>query len=317
MAGRLSHGERANSGLPYPQLSVDGPIVKPMFANESTVRARELGEILRKALASANLEGVQVARKLGWSQTKISNILSAKRGVSEPDMASLLALCGIGGAERDRLLRLTRESHQPGWWQEYGDRLPAKLRTLIDHENSAVAITQYQSVLVPGLLQSTDYARALFQASATIPEAEVEERVESRLRRQEIFSQRYTTRFKFFIDEYALRHPGVARETRSDQAHHLLRMTVRNNVEIQVIPWSVGFHAGSAGPFKMMEFTEIQPVVHLELETSSLFAERPESIRAYRAIVAALAQVALDREQSREWISNLASELGDPSEGAT
>jgi transcriptional regulator with XRE-family HTH domain len=288
-----------------------------MGEKESTVRARELGAALRKAMQAAGLENRLVARKLGWSESKISNILTARRGASETDIASLLGIFGVGGAERERLLRLTRESHQSGWWQEYGDRMPAKLRTLIDHENSAVAITQYQSSLVPGLLQSTDYARALFQASATIPHAEVEERVESRMRRQEIFSQRYTTRFRFFIEEYMLRHPGVAREIMSDQVHHLLRMSVRSNVEIRVIPQSIGLHAGSAGAFKLMEFAEIQPVIHVELETSSLFAERPETTRAYRAVVAELARIGLDREQSREWISHLASELGDPSKGAT
>jgi hypothetical protein len=288
-----------------------------MGEKESTVRARELGAALRKAMQAAGLENRLVARKLGWSESKISNIFTARRGSSETDIASLLGMCGIGGAERERLLRLTRESHEPGWWQEYGDRLPAKLLTLIDHEDSAVAITEYQSTLVPGLLQVGVYTRALIGASATIPADEIEERVQARVRRQEIFNRYRPARFRFIIDEYAVIRPGMAEEIMSEQVHHLLRMTVRPYVDIRIIPGSVGIHAGFAGPFVVMEFAEIKPVVHIENATSSLFVEQPESTRAYRAILNALAEVALDREQSREWISRLASELGDPSKGAT
>lgn len=268
-------------------------------------------------MEGAGLEGSRVARKLGWSETKISNILNARRGSSEADIATLLAMCDIGGPERERLLRLTRESHEMGWWQDFGSRLPAELRTLIDHENSARAITQYQSTLIPGLLQVGDYARVSIHASATIPDDEVEERVQARLRRKEIFSRIHPARFRFFIDEYAMVRPGLAREVMSEQVHHLLRMTVRPYVDIRVIPGAVGIHAGFAGPFVLLEFREIKPVVHVENATSSLFVEQRESVRAYEAILRALAGVALDREQSRDWISHLASQLGDPSEGAT
>lgn len=288
-----------------------------MGEKESTVRARELGAALRKAMQAAGLENRLVARKLGWSESKISNIFTARRGSSETDIASLLGILGVGGAERERLLRLTRESNQLGWWQEYGDRLPAKLLTLIDHENSAVAILQYDATLIPGLLQVGDYTRALMRASATIPPEEIEERIQARLRRREIFDRHHPIRFRYFIDEYALRRPGMPREIMSEQVHHVLRMSIRSEVWVRVIPETVGVHAGSAGPFMMMEFAEIKPVVHIENATSSLFVERPDSTRAYRAVLAQLATVALDREQSREWISRLASELGDPSEGAT
>lgn len=275
---------------------------------------RELGLALRKAMRAAGLENKDVARRLGCSPSKVSYMLSGRRGVSEADVASILAICDVRGAERDRLLRLTREAHESGWWQEYGDRLPAKLRTLIDHEDAAIAITQYQSNLVPGLLQVPNYVRAWMQLSATVPDHEVEERVDARVKRQELLNRRNPAQFRFFIDEYVLRPSSVGSETMSEQVHHLLRMSVRPHVGIRVIPESVGLHAGYAGPFMLMEFAEIKPVVHLDHETSCVFAERPETIRAYRSVLAALAEVALDREQSREWTARLASELGVPRE---
>lgn len=288
-----------------------------MGAKESTVRMRELGVALRKAARRAGLSNNQIAHRLGWSNSKVSNIFGAHRGVSEADAASILALCGSaehGGAERARLLRLCRDSHQLGWWQEYGDRLPPKLRTLIDHEDSAIAVSGYHSLLVPGLLQVADYTRASMRGSATIPEHEIDERVEARIKRQEIFDRSHPAHFKFFIDEYASNRAGIPQDIMSAQVHHLLRMSIRPYVEIRIIPESVGFHAGFSGPFVFMEFAEIKPVVHLEHETSSVFAERPETTGAYRRILRALAEIALDSEQSMEWIARRASDLGDPGE---
>jgi transcriptional regulator with XRE-family HTH domain len=282
-----------------------------MADKESTVRARELGAALRKALRAAGLENKEVARKLGWSPSKVSNMLAARRGVTEADVASVLAICGIGGAERERLLRLAREAHEPSWLQEHGDRLPPKLRTLIDHENSAVAITEYQALLVPGLLQIPDYARSFMRASATIPAEEIEERVDARLKRQELFNRQRPAQFRFFIDEMVLRRTGPGRAVMSEQLHHLLRMSVRPYVQIRILP-DTGFHAGFAGSFILIEFAEIEPVLHLEAEVSSTFAERPATIRAYRAVLTQFARTALTEEQSREWIARLATELGEP-----
>lgn len=283
-----------------------------MGDKESTVRARELGAALRKALRAAGLENKQVARKLGWSPSKVSNMLAARRGVTEADVASVLAMCDISGGERERLLRLAREAHEPSWLQEHGDRLPPKLLTLIDHENSAIAITEYQALLVPGLLQTSSYTRSVMRALATIPAEEVEERVEARLKRQEILNRIRPALFRFFMDDHVLLKTGPGREVMSEQLHHLLRLSVRPCVQVRILPDSVGFHAGSVGSFILMEFAEIEPVIHLEAEVSSTFAERPATIRAYRAVLNQLAKVALTEEESREWIARLATELGEP-----
>jgi hypothetical protein len=100
----------------------------------------------------------------------------------------------------------------------------------------------------------------------------------------------------------------------SEQMHRLLQMSVRPYVSIRIIPESVGLHAGYLGPFMLMEFTEVHPVVHMESENANVFAERPESVHAYREVLAALAEIALGREESREWISRRAHELGTPRE---
>ncbi|RZS33966.1 helix-turn-helix protein [Herbihabitans rhizosphaerae] len=283
-----------------------------MGDKESTVRMRELGLALRRALRERGLESKEVARRMRWSPSKISHILRATRGVSEADVSSLLTMCDIVGEERERLLELNRRAHEPGWLQEFGDRLPAELRTLIDHEDAAAAINAYHGHLIPGLLQIPDYSRAIMAESVTIPPDEIDERIEARLHRQEILDRRRAPLCRFFVDEYALSRTGPGPEIKSDQLHHLLRLSVRPRVVIRVIPDEVGFHAAIATPFVLMEFTEINPVLHLENENTSVFPERKETVASYQKILARLDTVALDPEQSREWIASLASELGAP-----
>jgi transcriptional regulator with XRE-family HTH domain len=278
-----------------------------------TVRARELGLALRRAVATTGMEGSQLARQLGCSSTKISNIYSGHRHPSEIDVAAILGICGITGPARDNLLKIAREAHEPGWWQDYDDRLPAELQTVIDYEDSAISITNFSTDLVPGLLQVPDYARALMRAMA-FPDEEIEPRVKARLRRHELFNRNWPPRFTFMINELALRRTGPGREIMSEQVHHLLRMSVRSYVEIRIIPDAVGFHA-AVNPFHLMKFTELHPVVHVESDTSVLFLERKETTSAYRRKADALARVALSEGQSKDWIASLATALGEPRKG--
>jgi transcriptional regulator with XRE-family HTH domain len=135
------------------------------------LRSRELGEGLRGVLDRAGLTGKDVARKLGWSPSDVSRILNGKRGVRETDVATFLGACSVRDSEYERLMALCREANKPGWWQQYGSRLPAQLRTYIDHEDKAVAIDDFRTTLLPGSLQTGDYARALIGKYANIPDA--------------------------------------------------------------------------------------------------------------------------------------------------
>jgi hypothetical protein len=279
----------------------------------TTVRMRELGLALRRAVQATGMDNKALARHLGFSTSKVSNLFNGRRGASEIDVAAILAVCGIRGPARDRLLKLARESHEPGWWQDYDDRLPPELTTLIEYENDSNAITDFQQAVVPGLLHVPDYARALLRANVTVPDDEVEDRVDARLGRQEIFNRRNPPRSRFFIDEYALRRTGPGHEIMSEQLHHLLRMSVRPYVQIRVVLDSVGFHAGGRS-FHMIESTELRPVVHIEDQTSSLFLERKATTTAYCRISGALNEVALNEDESRDWIARRARDLGKPRE---
>ncbi|MGH4019854.1 MAG: helix-turn-helix domain-containing protein [Pseudonocardiaceae bacterium] len=280
-----------------------------MRDREPTIRSRELGEGLRRAMDKAGLNGVQAAHQLGWSTSRVSRLLSGKRGGTEVDVSALLAVCRVKGKERDRLLALCQEQNTLGWFQQHGSRLSKQLVTLIDHENKAVTISEFQATLVPGLLQTGDYARAVISRSANMPAEEVEERVAARLARQSLFSRERPAQFTFYLHETLLRLPIGGPAVMSDQLHHLLRMSVRSYLTLRVLPASLGAHAGLAGPFTLMQFTDFRPVVYLDSETSSLFLEKLEETTAYRHILGALAETALGEGQSRELIATVATEL--------
>ncbi|MGH3711347.1 MAG: helix-turn-helix domain-containing protein [Pseudonocardiaceae bacterium] len=125
-----------------------------MSHREPTIRSRELGEGLREAMKQAGLSGKQAAQILEVTPSYVSMLLVGKRCASELDVAAFLGMCRVNNAERDRLLALCREQDNPGWLQQHGSRLPKQLATLIDHENKAVAISEFEVVGVPGLLQT-------------------------------------------------------------------------------------------------------------------------------------------------------------------
>jgi transcriptional regulator with XRE-family HTH domain len=280
-----------------------------MRDREPTIRSRELGEGLRRVMESAGLNGQQAAYLLGWSPSRVSRLLSGKRGGSEVDVAAFLGVCRAKSPERDRLIALCQEQNTPGWFQQHGTRLPKQLVTLIDHENKAVTISAFESTLVTGLLQTGDYARAVVSSNVNTPADEVDDRVAARLARQSLFSRERPPRFTFYLHEAVLRLPIGDPMVMSDQLHHLLRMSVRPYLTLRVIPAAIGAHAGLSGPFTLMEFAEFRPVVYLDSETSSLFLETREEATAYQRILGALAHTALSEEQSRELIATLATEL--------
>ncbi|MBV9011531.1 MAG: helix-turn-helix domain-containing protein [Pseudonocardiales bacterium] len=279
-----------------------------MRDREPTIRSRELGEGLRRAMEQSGLDQKGAAAKLGWSQSRVSRLLSGKRGGTEVDVSAFLAVVEVTGAERERLLGICREQNTPGWLQQHGSRLPHQLRTLIDHENKAVSIDEFEPTLVPGLLQTTDYARALIRAS-TMPTEEIEDRVAARLGRQSLFGRERPARFSFFIHEFVLHLPVGGPAVMAEQLQHLLRKATRPYLSLRVVPATLGGHAAAAGAFRLIEFAEFRPVVYLESETTSLFLEKPEEIAAYRRILGLLAQTALGERESRELIATVATEL--------
>jgi transcriptional regulator with XRE-family HTH domain len=246
-----------------------------MHDREPTIRSRELGDGLRKAMEYAGFTASGMARELGWSPSRVSRLLSGRRGGSGFDVAAFLAVCGVRGREHARLMALTVDHERPGWHQQHGSTLPKQVRTLIDHEKNSTAISDFQAIVVPGLLQTGDYARAVMKRSANFPAEEIEDRIEARLARHSLISRDRPPRFTFYVHEFVLRTPVGGTEVMSDQLHSLIRISVRPYITLRVVPVELGAHAAMASSFTLLDVRDFKPIVYLESATSSLFLETP------------------------------------------
>lgn len=279
-----------------------------MFDQEPTVRARYVGQELLRAAQRSGRNSSDMAKLLGWSPSKVSRLVSGKRGASTEDVAGYLALCGVTGPARNELIALTARSYELTWWQDHGTRPPAHFPALADTEAAAVRITCFGSTLVPDLLWAPDYARAVLAARPTIPDDEIDERIAATQRRQKILDRSFAApELRVFLTEYALTRTGAGDEVMSDQAHHLLRLAVRPDITIRVVPENpetAGVH--DIGAFTLLKFNDHQPAVYLEHTTSTAFLEQPETITTYRSIISELDRRAFTRDASRARIADIA-----------
>lgn len=268
------------------------------------MRARELGDAIRRAMKQAGIKSADVARHLGWSDSRISRLLSGKRGGSTADVISVLSVCGVSGDERERLIALSREHEEPNWFQ-----LNPRIRTLLRYENKATAIREFEFNLIPGLLQTEGYTRALMAAAVWLTPHEVEERVLARMGRQRLLRRPDPPALTCYVHEFALRLPVGGPAVMSEQMHKLLRLAVRPYLTLRVVPAACGALAAVHGAFRLMEFREMNPLVYLDTHTSSVYLETADELRVYRSILARLQDAALDEAESREVIAALAVEL--------
>jgi transcriptional regulator with XRE-family HTH domain len=275
-----------------------------MHDREPTIRSRELGKRLHTAMYAAGLTGKLVAEQLGWAQSTVSRLLAGKHFGKEADIAALLAVCGVTGQERHQLLQLAKDAHLPG------ARMPKRLGTYTEHATEALRVTEYQSAVIPEILQTADYARAQLVASGRPSLAAVGRAVALRLDRAALLNDdEGPPHFEFYLHEWLLRTPVGSRETMSDQLHHLLCMSVRPRVTLRIVPIAAGALAAQSGPFGLLEFEHYGPAVHRPDEDADVYLEEPEEILTYRDILTRLGTVALDAHRSRAAIAEVATTL--------
>ncbi|WP_166658996.1 helix-turn-helix domain-containing protein [Labedaea rhizosphaerae] len=281
-----------------------------MEHRESSALSRELGAELRKAREKAGYVGYQLANRLGWSASKVSRAETGLQPPSEVDTAIFLSYCHAERDEIKYLMGVARELSDAYHLRPHGSGLPDELRTLIIQETTADVITEFEVTRIPGLLQTDDYARALFMAGV-VPPKEIGARVQARVDRQSLLA-RPKPDITFFIHESALRTPVGSNRVMHEQCLKLLFDVHRHGSVIRVIPIEHGAHAGMSGAFRIMQVTGYNPVVYVETQTVSLFLEKVSEVTTYLRMVDKLALAALDEGQSRELIAQLASDYDRP-----
>jgi hypothetical protein len=216
----------------------------------------------------------------------------------------------VSSDEADTLLQMAREARQKGWWQLYGTVLTG---AYVGLEAAADAIRAYEALVVPGLLQTEDYARAMIHAARPdISAVEVDQRVRVRIGRQSLLTQENPLDLWVVLDEAVLHRPVGGKTVMRRQLDHLAESADRPNVTLQVLPFMAGAHAGMDGTFTMLLYSEEPPNHNLVFAANAaggLFLEKDDELNRYAFIFDHLRANALRPGESVAMIAALAKEL--------
>jgi len=280
-----------------------------------SVRRRRLAAELRRLREERSLTGEDVAESLGWSASKLSRIELSRTGIKPADLTRLLTEYGVPAEHRTELLRLVEKSRGRDWWRAYTDALPGKYLTLIGLESDASSIRTWSPEWVPGLLQTEDYARAAVDAhmaaTASISPSEIEQRVQTRLRRQHLLTSPEPTPFVCVLDESVLLRRLQSPRVMRGQLAHLIDMSERPHISIQVLPLD-GAHPIGTGAFIMLKFApipEIGPVADIvyveQLSGNALYVDDAAETHQYELGFGRLVGESLDQDASRDLIARV------------
>ncbi|MEV0698801.1 helix-turn-helix transcriptional regulator [Saccharopolyspora sp. NPDC050389] len=276
-------------------------------------RARALAAELRAARKARKLSQGQIADQIGWSVAKVSRVETAKTGITEADVSALLAVLRVKGKDREHLLKMARELDQPAWWELHSG-LPSQLRALIDAEQRAARITNVAPTLIPGLLQTRGYTRAVYEA-AQLETADVDAGIGIRQTRQGVLEKSDPVDLIAFVDESVLSRPVGGHAVAGEQLRYLIKLSDRPHITIRVLPLGLGVHTGLDGNFSVFELPRAQVTVHIEARHAGVFLSEPGDVAPFKKTLDRLAQVALNAKDSTQLVARYAAEHEEASYG--
>jgi len=273
-----------------------------------TVRRRELGALLRGLRLAKGLTVEQAAERLMFSMSKLSRMETGHGVATLRDIRDLCALYDVTDeAERERMTELAREGKQQGWWQSY----ELTYATYVGLEAEAVAISDFQSSVVPGLLQTADYARAGHEAAMPrLSPGQIEMQIEAKLTRQSLLTRVDAPSFRAVLDEAALHRVVGGSRVMAAQLAYLMEAARLPNVTVQVIPFTVGSHPGLESNFNILELPPpTSSVVFVEGLIGSVYLERAEDLKRYRKVFERLQSIALSPKDTTNAIAEIQAQF--------
>ncbi|MBW1601629.1 helix-turn-helix domain-containing protein [Streptomyces sp. JJ66] len=278
-----------------------------------TVRPKRLGAVLRRLRRNANVSMEEAAQRIDGDKPKISRIENGRMSAKRLEVEALLELYGVTDAQTvNALTTLSRQTRKKGWWQQYSGELDPDFQERLDLEDDAARIHTYQPLLVPGLLQTPEYAKEVIQRVEKAATAEeVAKWVDMRMARQEIFKRPTPPQFVCVLDEAVLRREVGSRGTLAAQLGRLVEVNSPPELTIQVIPFAQGWHAGLDGAFSVYSYPDPLDldVVSVDYLDGALYLEEDASVEKYRRAFDQLRASALSSQQSIDLISRLARDL--------
>ncbi|HEV8558203.1 MAG TPA: helix-turn-helix transcriptional regulator [Actinophytocola sp.] len=278
--------------------------------NSPTVRRRRLASELRRLREAAGLTIDEVGDKLECSASKISRIETGHVGVTPRDVRDMLELYPIDADQREALVQLAREARKKGWWHAYNEVFTG---SFVGLESDASSLHAHQALLVPGLLQTEDYTRAVHKAiRPDQPDEEIERRVLARLARQNLLADPQPPEYWAIIDEAVLHRVVGGPEIMRAQLNRLIEAAELPHVTLQVVPFGAGAHAGMEGPFLILGFPEqADPdVVYVENTTTGSYLEDPSDVYRYTLMFDHLRASALNTSETLRMVREAADRLG-------
>ncbi|GGK85232.1 transcriptional regulator [Sphaerisporangium melleum] len=276
-----------------------------------TLRAQWLGQHLRELREANDLLLRDAAEYLQRDPGTVSRFESGGYPIRRPDLLALLDLYGVAnGRRREELVKLSQDVWQKGWWDGYADEVGGHFIDYVWLESRAQEIRAFDNTLLPGLLQTVEYARACITAAELDAGAEQIDRwVQLRMHRQTVLHANDPPRLGFIIDEAALHRQVGGRECMAAQLHRLAEHAGQPNIELRVLPFSAGAHASPSGAFRVFGMTAPFPEVgYAETPKGAIYLESPDSQRLVRTYDE-LRNRALSPDESARLITALAEEL--------
>lgn len=274
-----------------------------------SVRRRRLAAELRRLRIGVGKTAEEAGDDLGWSKAKISRYELAQSGLKLTDVVKLLELYGVEGTHRDQLLRLAEEASEKGWWEAYSDVLSEGNRAFIALEAEASSILEWHINVVPGLLQTEQYAREVlsgYHEVATISPRAIERRLETRLIRQRLLTREHPLEYVGLLDESILYRQRGEPSVMRAQLQHLADFSALPSVTIQILPFARK-HGLAMDTFSILQFgkvyeTALHDVVSIEHLSNEFYVEGDAETDTFQLAFKHLTKESLPPAESRELI---------------
>lgn len=266
---------------------------------------------LRTAREQAGLTWETVAEEMGWSESKLYRIENDKSRVLTRDVTRLLRLYGVSGDKAEALLELARQAREPEWWHRYSAAIPEWFRVFVMLEGAASEELGYEPELVPGILQTEAYARAIVAtAPPTVTEELIQERVAVRLGRQTRLDGQQPLRVWFVLNEAVLRRNVGGPAVMGEQVERLAALAARRNVTLQVLPFGAGAHPAMEGSFAVLRFPrdDVPDRVYVDLHVGAAYFQAPAEIERCRWVLDSLRASALSPDDTADLLRTCAVE---------
>lgn len=279
-----------------------------------TVLQIVLGRRLAALREAAELTAAQAGQRIRSAATTVTRMEKAETALNFAKVKLLLEAYGVSQREKDEFLDLLDKATDPGWWQSFRDALPGWFGVHVSLETAATHIRSYEPAVVPGLLQTADYARAVLERGLPRISFDVlERRVHLRTKRQELLTRADPAPPQLWVimDETTLRRPAGGPDVMAAQIDHLLEMADLPNVSIQICPSGKGLHPGGFGPFTIFRFEipELPDIVCIDTLSRATYSEEKDEVALFREALDQMSVYALSRDATKEFIGDIRKEL--------